>query len=219
MSVGASLRTLTFGGRNLVVAFGADELRPSFRGTTLAPWPNRIVDGRYTFGEAHFQLPLTEPARSSALHGLVCWLDFLPLEVTESRVVLAATIESQVGYPWRIHVETTYSIGARGLTQTVRATNLSVEPAPWGTAPHPYLVAGGGFVDEWSLELPAALVLEVSDEQLAPIRLRDVDADDAERFDFRSVRPIGAAEIDHAYTGLLRSDDGLATVRLTGPSG
>ena len=49
-SVGASLRSLTYRGRDLVVPFDADELRPGFRGATLAPWPNRIVDGRYTFG-------------------------------------------------------------------------------------------------------------------------------------------------------------------------
>ena len=48
-SVGASLRTLEFHGRDLVVPFDADEVRPAFRGATLAPWPNRVVDGRYAF--------------------------------------------------------------------------------------------------------------------------------------------------------------------------
>ena len=79
-SVGASLRTLSYDGRDLVLPFGADELRPAYRGMTLAPWPNRIVDGRYAFRGAGLQLPLTEPARSHALHGLVGWLDF---EVTD----------------------------------------------------------------------------------------------------------------------------------------
>jgi len=59
-SVGASLRSLTHGGRDLVVAFDADELRPGFRGATLAPWPNRVVDGTYTFGGVDYSLALTE---------------------------------------------------------------------------------------------------------------------------------------------------------------
>ena len=218
-SVGASLRTLRFAGRALVVPFRADELRPTYRGTTLAPWPNRVVDGRYEFRGASLQLPLTEPLRSHALHGLASWLDF---EVTRSdvdRVDLAATIEPQAGYPWRIAVETTYAVDDRGLTQVVRATNASREAAPWGTGPHPYLVAGAGSLDEWMLELPAAQVLEVTEPRLVPTSLEAVDARDPDRFDFRTARPIGAVQIDHAFTGLARSDDGLATVRVTEASG
>lgn len=218
-SVGASLRTLRFAGRDLVVPFGADELRPTYRGTTLAPWPNRVVDGRYDFRGASLQLPLTEPLRWHALHGLASWLDF---EVTRSevdRVDLAATIEPQAGYPWRIAVETTYAVDDRGLTQVIRATNASHEAAPWGTGPHPYLVAGAGPLDEWVLELPAAQVLEVTEPRLVPTALEAVDARDPERFDFRTPRPIGAVEIDHAYTDLTRSDDGIAMVRVTEASG
>src|SRR5690606_4245028 len=43
-SVGASLRTLTHQGGDLIVPFEADEVRPAYRGATLAPWPNRVVD-------------------------------------------------------------------------------------------------------------------------------------------------------------------------------
>lgn len=56
--VGATLRVLRHGDRDLVVGFRADELRPVYRGAVLAPWPNRVVDGRYRFGDAVHQLPL-----------------------------------------------------------------------------------------------------------------------------------------------------------------
>ncbi len=55
-SVGASLRKLRHEGRDLVVPFEADELRPGYRGATLAPWPNRVVDGRYSFGGEEYEL-------------------------------------------------------------------------------------------------------------------------------------------------------------------
>ena len=64
----------------IVVPFGADEVRPGFRGALLAPWPNRVVDGRYAFEGREFELPLTEPRRGHALHGLAAWLDFAPVE-------------------------------------------------------------------------------------------------------------------------------------------
>jgi len=214
-SVGATLRSLTFQGRDLVVPFDADDVRPSYRGATLAPWPNRVVDGRYTFGGVERVLALTEPARSHALHGLASWLDFEAIDKGPDHVTLTAVIQPQTAYPWRIVVTTTFALGPDGLTQSVTARNESTEPAPWGTGPHPYLVAGEGLVDDWTLDLPAAQVLAVTPDRLIPTDLVAVDADEPQRFDFRSARPIGAVEIDHAYSGLVRDDAGLATVRVT----
>lgn len=205
-SVGASLRTLRFEGRDLVVPFDADELRPGYRGATLAPWPNRVVDGRYAFAGAEQQLPLTEPARGQALHGLVAWLDFAPRLVQPDRVVLAAVIEPQAGYPHRVEVAVEYRLAADGLSQNVTGRNLGADAAPWGTGPHPYLVAGPGRVDDWTLELPAAAVLTVTAERLSPIALEPVEAHP--EFDFRSPRAIGATFIDHAFSGLVASGSG-----------
>lgn len=218
-SVGATLRCLTFQGRDLVVPFGADEVRPSYRGATLAPWPNRVVDGVFTFHGVERRVALTEPARGHALHGLASWLDFEPIDKGPSHVTLAATIVAQTGYPWELGIETTFQLSAEGLTQTVRVHNHGDEPAPWGTGPHPYLVAGPGLVDEWTLELPADEVLTVTDDRLIPVSLEPVDTAGAERFDFRRARRIGAVEIDHAYTGFARDDDGFATVRVTSADG
>ena len=103
--------------------------------------------------------------------------------------------------------------------QTVTARNTAREPAPWGTGPHPYLVAGEGALDEWTLELPAAEVLLVTDDRLIPTALARPTPTTPTRFDFRAARAIGAAWIDHAYTGLVRDDDGVATVRLTDAAG
>ena len=218
-SVGGTLRSLTYAGRDLVVPFDADEVRPSHRGALLAPWPNRVVDGRYTFGGDEKQLPLTEPARGHALHGLAAWLDFEAVDKGPDHVSLAQRIEPQTAYPWRIVVKTTFSLGPDGLTQTVVARNESTEPAPWGTGPHPYLVAGAGHVDDWTLELPAEQVLAVTDDRLIPTDLRPVDGVEPERFDFRTARRIAAAKIDHAYTGLTRDAAGIATVRVTDAAG
>lgn len=217
-SVGASLRRLTHQRRDLVVPFAADEIRPAYRGATLAPWPNRIVDGRYVFDGAEHRAPLNEPERGHALHGLVCWADFVAVDESETHVTLAATIVPQDAYPWRVTVETTFAFSDDGLTQTVTARNDGASPAPFGTGPHPYLVAGPGPVDAWSLELPAGEVLLVTDERLIPTDLVPVAAD-AERFDFRDARLIGSVEIDHAYTAIARGQDGRATVRLTDASG
>ena len=227
-SVGATLRALRFEGRDLVVPFDADEVRPGFRGATLAPWPNRIVDGRYEFGGVEHRLPLTEPERGQALHGLVAWSEFADRVVDPDRVVLASTIEPQSGYPFRVEVEVEYRLDADGLTQTVTGRNLGVDEAPWGTGPHPYLVAepmpvadvadvAGGTgsavppVDGWTLLLPASAVLTVTTDRLSPIALEPVETHPD--WDFRTPRRIGPTFIDHAFTGLSQMG-GSTTVEL-----
>ncbi|ANJ28632.1 galactose mutarotase [Agromyces aureus] len=208
-SIGASLRSLTFEGRDLVVPFAADEVRPAYRGVTLVPWPNRVTDGRYRFGGIDEQLPLTEPDRGHALHGLAAWLDFTPTLRESARVVLTATIEAQAGYPHRVEISVDFRIDAGGLHTTVTAKNLGPDAAPYGTGPHPYLVAGDGLVDDWTLTMPAAEVLEVTPDRLIPTGLASVDAPrDGDSFDFRMPRRIASTEIDHAFTRLAYDADG-----------
>ncbi|WP_298945094.1 aldose 1-epimerase family protein [uncultured Microbacterium sp.] len=211
-SIGASLRRLTHAGRELILSFAADEVRPSFRGATLAPWPNRVAAGTYDFAGDTYVLPIADAGRPNALHGLASWLDFAVVAESDDSVTLVATVVPQAGYPWRVRVETTFALGADGLTQTVVATNESGESAPFGTGPHPYLVAGPSALDTWTFALDAAQVLEVTPDTLQPVALVDVAG--SARFDWRSPRVIGDAAVDHAFTGI-----GSAVARVTDPTG
>ena len=214
-SVGASLRALRIADRDLVVPFDVDEVRPGFRGATLAPWPNRIAGGAYTFAGVEHRTALSDPGRPNALHGLASWLDFEVVEHRDDAVTLTAVIVPQTGYPWRVRITTTYALAADGLTQTVVATNEGADAAPFGTGPHPYLVAGPAPLDAWTFQLRADRVLAV-DEVLVPTDLDDVAGSD--RFDWREQRALGAAEIDHAFTALAR-EWGVARAVLRDPSG
>lgn len=218
-SIGASLRFLRHHGRDLVVPFDAEEVRPAFRGALLAPWPNRVVDGRYTFAGVDHQLALTEPARGHALHGLAAWSEWDLVASSVTSAAFRVVIEAQDGYPFRVQITATYTLDDGGLHTDVEALNLGDVDAPYGTGPHPYLVAGEGHVDDWTLELPASEVLTVTEDRLIPVSLEPVDAEATEHFDFRAPRAIGDTFIDHAYTALERDADGRVTVRVTHPSG
>jgi aldose 1-epimerase len=216
VTLGASLRSLEHDGRPLVVPFRTDELRPAYRGAVLAPWPNRVVDGRYTFDGEDQQLPLTEPERGHALHGLLVWADWEVTAVTDDRVTLTAELAPSAGYPHRLVVEGTYMLSDDGLTTTVTARSLSGR-APYGTSAHPYLTAGGALLDRCVLTLPADRYVETEGERLLPAGERDVT--DAPWPDFRTPTPIGEAMVDHAFTGLVREADGRARVPLAAPDG
>jgi aldose 1-epimerase len=218
-SVGATLRSLQAGGRDLVVPFEADQVRPVFRGAVLAPWPNRVVDGRYRFAGQDHLLALSEPERGHALHGLVPWTTFAVAEQATDRVVLTTTIPAQLGYPFRVDVMVAYELDADGLHTTVTGTNTGPDAAPWGTGPHPYLVAGPGHVDDWTLHLPAEQVLEVTPDRLVPTSLSPVQDVDGGVFDLRTPERLGSRFIDHAFTGLTRDEDGTAEIRVTADDG
>lgn len=210
--VGATLRSLTYGDRDLVVPFGPDEVRPLHRGAVLAPWPNRIANGTYTFNTSTQQLPLTEPNRGNAIHGLVTWVRWECVAQTDDSVTLRHRLVAQNGYPWELELRVTYRLASDGLHWSMRAENPGETIAPYGTAPHPYLRAGGSELDSWELLLPAEEYLEVTADRLLP---RGQTGVGGTGMDFREARPIGDVEIDHAYTKLSGGPDGRAEVRLT----
>ena len=210
---GAALRVLEYDGRPLVLGFEEDRTSSSGRGQLLAPWPNRIRDGRYSFGGRDHQLPLTEPAHHNASHGLVRWASWALEEVTGHSVSLVHRLMSQPGYPWTLDLHVLYDLSADGLTTTFTATNLSDSPAPYALGAHPYLTTGTGPVDRWELTLPVDTRLLV-DDQMIPTGREDVRDTD---LDFRVSRPIRATSLDTAFTGLTRDPDGRAEVVLRDP--
>ena len=212
--VGAGLRLLQYAGRDLVMSYPAGTMRPRFAGSLLAPWPNRIRDGRYQLDGTSYQLPVTEPERGNALHGLVIWERFDAQRHDDAAVTLTHQLVPTPGYPFEIEIEAHYELGDGGLTTTITARNVGRTTAPWGTAAHPYLLGGDGRVDTWTLSLPAGQVLDVTPDRRLPESCGPVRQD----LDFRVPREIGSAEIDHAFTGLVPDTDGLARVRLYGRS-
>ncbi|MGP7961412.1 aldose 1-epimerase family protein [Sanguibacter sp. A247] len=217
--VGATLRVLEHDGRPLVVPFDADRVRPYFRGANLTPWPNRVVDGRYTFGDQTHELALTEPGRGHALHGLAAWAIWSVVATSAHAVTLETEIAPQAGYPWRVVTRVTYTLSEAGLEWAVTTTNTGDGHAPYGTGPHPYLVAGEGTLERWSLTLPAARVLEVTPDRLVPVGLASVAESAGGALDFRTERTIGSTFFDHALTDIVRDDDGVARVEVRAPEG
>jgi aldose 1-epimerase len=214
--VGATLRRLEYQGRPLVRGYAEDEIMPVYGGAVLAPWPNRIGDGRYRYGGREYQVAINEPERAVALHGLVAWMPWQPISRSSAEVLLEYTLWPTPGYPFRLRLEMAYLLSSIGLTMRLSAENTGADVAPYGCSIHPYLVAGTGRVDEWSLELPAARYLEVDPDRLLPVDERPVEDTP---FDFRTPRPLGPVEIDHAFGGVGFDQAGQAQATLLNSDG
>src|SRR6266498_3971221 len=93
--VGASLRALEVDGLGVVAGFPRDGMPDASRGQVLIPFPNRVDRGRYAFHGRTLELPLDEPDRANAFHGLVRWLNWAPLSSTPSRLVMGLVLHAR----------------------------------------------------------------------------------------------------------------------------
>ncbi len=191
--------------------YAGDELCSSGRGQLLLPWPNRIADGRYEFDGETEQLPLDEPERGNAIHGLVRWAPWRVAARAPDSVTLEHLVHPRPGYPFALALRVRYSLDADGLSVSIDATNIGRGPCPYGAGAHPYLALDSGIVDDVTLQVPAEMVLE-ADERGIPVSTGSVDGT---AFDFRAPKRIGSLALDHSFTDLIRDDDGLARVRLS----
>lgn len=188
VEVGGGLRAYSVQGRPVLEGYAADELCHSARGQVLAPWPNRIAGGAYSFDGEHQQLPITEPATGNAIHGLVRWDNWELADRGDDRVALEYVLHPQPGYPFAVHLRVEYRLDARGLTVTTDATNVGDRACPFGLGHHPYL-AGAPTVNELVLHVPARTPA-----------------------DFAEPHAIGDTVLDTAFHDLVRDDDGLVRI-------
>ena len=213
--VGATLRAYELGGEPVIDGFEVGELSPAGRGQVLAPWPNRLEDGRYSYDGVDASAALDEPERGNAIHGLVRWLPWTLDVRTDDAVVLRYLLHPQPGYPWRLEVAIRYALGPDGLTVETDATNRSDTPAPFGIGFHPYVTVGTERIDDAHLQVPAGEQL-LADHRGLPTGRHAVIGSET---DFMSSRPVGGTQLDTAFTALLRDKDDRAIVALERPDG
>jgi aldose 1-epimerase len=215
VEVGGGLRSYAVGLVDIIDGYPTDAMCPAGAGQVLTPWPNRIRDGKYRFGNADHQLDLSEPSTHNAIHGLARWVRWHAVERSGSSVTLECDLVPTPGYPWPLKMRTTWSVSSSGLKAEHVATNLSDEPCPFGLGVHPYLFVPGVAVDDIVMTLPAHSRLLV-DGRLLPIGAAKVAGSP---FDFTEPKRIGAAVLDTAFGDVAHTDDGRSSALLASPDG
>lgn len=208
-SIGAALRVYTVDGSPVVVPFDADSVAPAFHGMVLAPWPNRLADGSYTFEGVDYQVAVSEPSRSTALHGLACWVEWSVTHSEESSVTLGLDLAASPGYPFSLHLSVTYALDAAGLTIATTASNTGAKTLPYGVGFHPWISPGAGSLDDCTLELGAESLVTV-DGRLLPTGKTPVAGD----MDYRVARSLEGSDLDDAFVDPIRDEQGRSWARL-----
>ena len=216
VEVGGGIREYTVNGRDVLASYPADAMATKGVGQILAPWPNRIRDGKYTFDGRDHQLGWDEPDKRTAIHGLVRWELWDRTDHTPTSVTMARTVQPRPGYPFALVLRVSYSLGKDGLKVEHQAINVGPTAAPYGLGIHPFLTLGGEPLDTATLTLPAGRRILVDDRLLPTGELADVEGTD---WDYRTGRKIGSAQLDTPFVVTERGSDGLAVSALVDAEG
>jgi len=217
VEVGGGVREYVDKERDVLHPYDLDALCDGAHGMPLIPWPNRLGDGRYTWDGRERQLELSEPEKQNAIHGLLRWRNWAPLERTSNRVRVGTRLHATDRWPFPLDISVEYELSDDGLTVETRARNIGEAACPYACGQHPYLSPGPDTtLNDCTLEFKAATRVETDPERQLPTGTAPVEGSD---YDFRSARPIGALEMDYAFTHLERDGDGRAWVKLGCPDG
>jgi aldose 1-epimerase len=210
--VGATIRRWRVGDHEVLMGFDGDRFATGGRQQVLAPWPNRVEDGSYRFDGALHQLPIDEPDRHCAIHGLVRWSRFDVLEHQDALARLGAWCPPRPGWPFSLWLEVAATLDEGSLCVEADAENVGTTALPFGIGFHPYFCVAER-ADDASLRLGASARLSL-DERGLPRGVAELEGK------WRSgAEAIGADVLDDCAGPLDHDASGVARAELTGPQG
>jgi aldose 1-epimerase len=107
----------------------------------MAPFVNRIADGRFAFQGREYRMPLNRPAQGMAIHGFSrdhAWRVLL----AERDHALFQDEVSSPDHPWCYTVTMDVSLDENGVQIALTLRNDGAEPLPFGMGLHPFIPCG-----------------------------------------------------------------------------
>ncbi|OHV08686.1 aldose 1-epimerase [Kushneria phosphatilytica] len=186
------------------------------RSAIMAPFSNRIAQGRYGFDGHEHQLPIVA-GEGHAMHGVVRGMDW---ELSEqhadehsAHIMLTTRVGETTlpGYPFALRLNCTFTLDEKGLEWSLVTENIGDREAPFGCGWHPYFIPPGGAVDDARVVLPATRRV-VTDEGLIPLSGEAGETG----LESRTLTLAGQT-LDRCFSELERDDDGFCRTRLEVP--
>ncbi len=112
----------------------------------MFPYVNRVQDGQYTFEGKLYQLPINEPAKNNAIHGLLYTRRFEVYKThassEEATVILQYNYDgTSAGFPFPFDFFVTYTITETTLKVVMKVVNTGTKTFPFTIGWHPYFTS------------------------------------------------------------------------------
>lgn len=191
-NLGGSIQELTLNNVNLIKEIAMDDgglehYQTYYPSAVLFPFPNRIADGKYSFEEEQFQLPINESNFKNAIHGLVTDKHFVVQEIDHCSISLQFTHRTSHGFPFPFEFVIRYVFTETELNLKYEVTNSGQKIFPFGMGWHPYFELGN--YENCNVEF-SAMKTYVNDEKMIPV--------DSEAYNM-DVLSLAEAKLDNAY--------------------
>ena len=138
-----------------------------FNGAKLFPFPNRIDNGKYYFGENEYKLEINYTEENNACHGFIYNRDFYIVhqmagdDFAEIQLAYKYNGEAE-GYPFKFDILLTYRLqNIVGLTCITEVVNRDQKDLPLGDGWHPFIQINN-CVDDLFLKFQSQCRLEVN---------------------------------------------------------
>ncbi len=178
--LGATLRSYQVSGTPIIWEFAESEMPSHSQGQILAPWPNRLKDGSYTFDGKTMRVPINELDNHNAIHGIFRWQRFKIEDIAENSCRLSFDSLYTPGYPYHLSLTVEYILSETGLIVNTNVVNIGSKKLPFAIGFHPYFIADSELINMCKLTIPAKQRL-VMDERQIPISSESIIDTD---FDF-----------------------------------
>ena len=173
----------------------------------LFPFPGRIPEGKFTFQNQNFQLPINF-SDGTAIHGFVYNKKWEVEELSspsDKKAYLKSACRSDAEiekvFPFPFKIEFTYILRESELEMVFTAENIGENPFPFGYGIHPYFLLPGKRAD-WVLYFPANEIYELVDI-LPTGKTKEIPA----QFDFRKEKSLEGIYMDDLFGNIQKSKD------------
>lgn len=217
VATGAGLRSLEHDGSPLTETWEVGAKPPLSAGLVLAPWPNRVADGTFTFDGTEHRLEITEPSRNNASHGFVRRVDWTLVDHSAARVEQTVDVGQHEGWPYRLTVSVVHELTDAGLLVTATARNDGDSDAPYGMGFHTFVRVGDVPLDDCTLRLSAGTRLPLDPVRNLPTGSSVPTA--GSDFDFTTPKVLKDVWLDTPFSAEVPDSDGKARHVLRAPDG
>jgi aldose 1-epimerase len=189
---GGSLASLTFDGTEVLRTMPDSSSSPLDAACfPLAPYCNRIRDGRFVFAGREVVLPPNFPPERHSIHGLAWQRPWRVESQSGNKCVIVDDYDGAGQWPWAYRAEQRVRLGDKGCAVTLVLTNRGDTAMPAGSGLHPYFRRRDGV----RVRFTADHVL-LSDPECLPT---GVTAPADHFADFRQGAVLPAETVDHCF--------------------
>lgn len=171
---GGSLLSLSLNGAKLISTENMPNPDGIFFGKLMAPWPNRLRDGRYELGSSSYQFENLD-ALGNLNHGLIGRRELEVAEHQADYLRLRYQFGADAGYPFDVLFTASFQLVDNGMNVELVAQNQGSTAAPFACGQHPYFLAGEKF--RLSGEFTHHVI---TDERMLPQSIEEISG-----FDYR----------------------------------